>query len=99
MGKPNMPTTLRYCHSYLYTTEIFPTHVRTTAVASGSAVSRVAGIIIPTLSQYLNGIDKRLPWILFSFAAVVSTVAAVLSTKVTVGKSLPSRFRCPQRGS
>ena len=65
--------------------------MRATAVASGSAVSRVAGIIIPTLSQYLNGVDKRLPWILFSIAAVVSTAAAVLSTKVTVGKPLPRR--------
>ena len=61
-------------------------------MASGSAVSRVAGIIIPTLSQYLNNQDKRLPWFVFSVAAVVSTIASVLSTKVTVGKPLPSRF-------
>jgi putative MFS transporter len=54
-----------------YTTELYPTNIRTTGLGMASAASRIGGIIMPWITLGLFGIGPTLPFVGFvAFSAV-----------------------------
>lgn len=59
---------------YAYTPEVYPTQLRTTGMGAASAMTRVAGILAPSLGGILLGIS--LPLALMTFAGAYGLIGA-----------------------
>lgn len=59
--------------TYLYTSEVYPTSIRTTAVGSSSAISRIAGMCTSFISEDIGTITST---IIFASVVFLSAIAA-----------------------
>uniref|UniRef100_A0A671X9C1 Solute carrier family 22 member 5-like n=1 Tax=Sparus aurata TaxID=8175 RepID=A0A671X9C1_SPAAU len=75
---------------FTYTTEIYPTAIRSTATGTCATISRVGSCIAPFVFQ-LGVYFKYLPYILLGSLAVVSAIATLFLPE-TFGKPLPETF-------
>ena len=64
---------LGFAMVYLYTSELFPTPIRSTAVGVCSTVARIGGIIA-LLMEGLGSVWKPLPMVIFGAVAFIATV-------------------------
>ncbi|XP_036975942.1 solute carrier family 22 member 5-like isoform X1 [Acanthopagrus latus] len=75
---------------FAYTTEIYPTVIRSTATGTCATISRVGSCIAPFVF-HLGVFFKYLPYILLGSLAVVSAIATLFLPE-TFGKPLPETF-------
>eukprot|EP00743_Colponemidia_sp_Colp-15_P002705 GILK01002930.1.p1 GENE.GILK01002930.1~~GILK01002930.1.p1 ORF type:complete len:517 (+),score=41.64 GILK01002930.1:210-1553(+) len=78
-----------FCVIYPYTLEVYPTSDRTTGIGSGSACSRIGGIMTPFVSEALADSNVFAPYIFFSVFALVGSLASCLLPYDTIGNCLP----------
>lgn len=64
---------LGFAMVYLYTSELFPTPIRSTAVGVCSTVARIGGIVA-LLMESLGDIWKPMPMVIFGAVAFIATV-------------------------
>ena len=64
---------LGFAMVYLYTSELFPTPIRSTAVGVCSTVARIGGIIA-LLMEGLGSVWKPLPMVIFGAVAFIATI-------------------------
>eukprot|EP00761_Pharyngomonas_kirbyi_P014428 gb/GECH01014458.1/.p1 GENE.gb/GECH01014458.1/~~gb/GECH01014458.1/.p1 ORF type:complete len:539 (+),score=114.73 gb/GECH01014458.1/:1-1617(+) len=79
--------------TYVYTPEVYPTTIRSTALGIALGVSRVAGIATPYVSDVLQNIGGNdttwLPLSIYGLSGLISAIAAMLLPVETKGKTLP----------
>ena len=74
---------------YYYTSELFPTPIRTTAVGFCSMSSRMVSIFAPYLTLYLPALTfVQLPFIVFGLGTLCGAVASFFLPE-TLGYALP----------
>ena len=76
---------------YLYTSELYPTPLRGTAVGSCNTVARVGGVIALAISP-LGRIWKPLPMTIMGSVAIVAGVFAIAFPETT-GLKLPETMK------
>uniref|UniRef100_A0A0P4WIC1 Major facilitator superfamily (MFS) profile domain-containing protein n=1 Tax=Scylla olivacea TaxID=85551 RepID=A0A0P4WIC1_SCYOL len=84
---------------YLYSSELFPTEVRTSGVDGASAVGQVGAVLAPYFSSYLGPL---VPWLPSSVYGVISFVTGLTTMflRETKGRALPETLgdlRDPKR--
>lgn len=72
----NVFVAVNFALVYLYTSELFPTEVRSGAVNVGSLHSRIGGMMAPVVVDYLGEQYQLLPGVFF---AVISGAAGIVS--------------------
>ena len=81
--------------TYIYTAELFPTSIRSTAVGACSTMARVGGALAPIIGKYLielGTISEIVPLCLFGGFGLAGGLCALLLPD-TVGFPLPSTFQ------
>lgn len=73
---------------FVYTAEMFPTEIRSTAVGSSSTCARIGGILAPQVA-YLGSLWTPLPFIVMGGSAFIGGVIALINLPETLGKRLP----------
>ncbi len=77
---------------YLFTSELFPTRLRTGGVGLASTFARVGAILSPYVAM-ADKVAHWLPLVLFGAAAAVSGLLCHALLPETLGKELPSTIR------
>eukprot|EP00475_Leptophrys_vorax_P007618 TRINITY_DN14820_c0_g3_i3.p1 TRINITY_DN14820_c0_g3~~TRINITY_DN14820_c0_g3_i3.p1 ORF type:complete len:402 (+),score=95.76 TRINITY_DN14820_c0_g3_i3:532-1737(+) len=75
--------------TYIYTSEVYPTIIRTTALGGASAMARIAGITTSFISE---DVDTRLATGLFGVSALLATCIAFFLPFETASKDLPEHL-------
>jgi len=75
--------------SYVYTPEVYPTSVRSTALGVCSTMARIGGILTPYVAQVLIGVSDYLSLGLYFFVALCAGVASILLPIETAGRDMP----------
>ena len=70
---------------FIYTAELYPTEVRSTALGIPSTFSRISGIIAP----FVVGLRGPLPYIIFGIPAIIGGILAIFLPE-TLGSELPT---------
>ena len=73
---------------FVYTAEMFPTEIRSTAVGTSSTCARIGGILAPQVA-YLATSWTPLPLIVMGGSALIGGILAILFLPETLGYSLP----------
>merc|ERR1719348_968698 len=74
---------------YMYTAELYPTLIRSTAVGSCSLMARIGGMLAPQITLYLpNVTNDSVPYYLMGSCSLVGGLLALLLPE-TLGSSLP----------
>lgn len=74
---------------YIYAGELFPSTLRTTAVAFCNSFGRVAAMVAPVVTQAAFGLSVGLLYAVFGAFALAATLAGLLFDRETLGKPLP----------
>ena len=80
--------------TYIYTAQLYPTSIRSSAVGACSTMARVGGMLSPVIGKYLIStgmVDEKLPMILFGAFGIVGGLCALILPD-TVGFPLPNTF-------
>jgi len=73
---------------FVYTAEMFPTEIRSTAVGASSLCGRIGGIIAPFIA-YSSVVWTPLPLIIMGAGALAGGVLVFIFLPETLGKKLP----------
>lgn len=73
---------------FVYTAEMFPTEIRSTAVGSSSTCARIGGILAPQVA-YLALTWKPLPLLVMGGSAFIGGIVALICLPETLGQKLP----------
>jgi len=73
---------------YPFTTEIYPTAIRTTGLGISSAFSRIGGISMPWISIASLKIGKTGPFLIYGILTSIATISSALIPYDTTGKEL-----------
>jgi len=73
---------------FVYTAEMFPTEIRSTAVGTSSTCARIGGILAPQVA-FLGTVWKPLPLLVFGSSALIGGAFALLFLPETLGYPLP----------
>ncbi|XP_042887776.1 organic cation transporter protein-like [Penaeus japonicus] len=73
---------------YVYSTELFPTEVRSQAIGAASVFSQLASVILPYITTVLGPILPWLPSLLFGGSSLIAGFAT-LALKETLNMPLP----------
>jgi len=77
---------------FVYTAEMFPTEIRSSAVGASSLCGRVGGIIAPQIAG-LSSVWPPLPLIIMGSGALVGGVLVFMFLPETLGKRLPDTMQ------
>ena len=89
-----MGTSAAFNVTYMYTAQLFPTSIRSSALGACSTMARVGGMLSPVIGKYLvttGAVDEKLPMILFGAFGIVGGLCALILPD-TVGFPLPNTF-------
>lgn len=73
---------------FVYTAELFPTEIRTTAVGASSSFARVGGMIAPIV-MFLATVWKPFPLLIMGGSSLVGGALVFLNLPETLGELLP----------
>jgi len=73
---------------FVYTAEMFPTEIRSTAVGTSSTCARIGGILAPQVA-FLASTWKPLPLLVMGGSALIGGVLALFMLPETLGSALP----------
>ena len=80
--------------SQIFTAELYPTPVRTTALGACSTLGRIGSIAAPWVAVYLPDHDSLPEWVpilIFGIVAIIGSMASLLLPE-TLGHPLPDNF-------
>ena len=89
-----MGTSAAFNVTYMYTAQLFPPSIRSSALGACSTMARVGGMLSPVIGKYLvttGAVDEKLPMILFGAFGIVGGLCALILPD-TVGFPLPNTF-------
>ena len=72
----------------VYTSEVYPTHLRSLALGFGNGLTRVGGITTPFLCEVLENKFKKGSFYMFFFLSIIGIIATYLLPYDTIGKPL-----------
>ncbi|XP_061553999.1 LOW QUALITY PROTEIN: synaptic vesicle 2-related protein-like [Phycodurus eques] len=84
---------------YVYTPEVFPTEIRSLAVGTCSAVSKVGALITPFVAQVLLRHSVSLTLTLYCLCSLLAGLMCLLLPVETSGRALRESERTPALGS
>ena len=90
MSMANFMITIYSIVLYPFTSESYPSHVRSTGSAVNSCLMRLFSIVAPFLVLFLYDLSARLPWLMFAIASAVGFVNTLMISYDTLGKDLDS---------
>ena len=73
---------------FVYTAEMFPTEIRSTAVGTSSTCARIGGILAPQVA-FLASTWKPLPLLVMGGSALIGGILALFLLPETLGTALP----------
>lgn len=73
---------------FVYTSELFPTEIRSTAVGASSTFARIGGMIAPLIA-FLSSVWKPFPLLIMGGSSLVGGVLVFLLLPETLGEALP----------
>jgi len=73
---------------YIYTSEAFPTNIRTIGFGVANAFTRVGGIISPLLSQIVFAFHVYVPIYIFAGLSFIAFVLSLLLPFETLGREI-----------
>jgi len=76
---------------FIYTSEMYPTEIRSTAVGSSSTCARIGGILAPQVAN-LNTVWVPLPLLIMGGSSLIGGLVALLNLPETLGKKLPENM-------
>jgi len=77
---------------FVYTAELFPTEIRSTAVGASSLCGRIGGIIAPQIAM-LNTVWTPLPLLVMGAGSFVGGLLVFVFLPETLGKKLPDSMQ------
>lgn len=80
--------TMSFAVVFVYTAEMFPTEIRSTAVGTSSLCGRIGGLIAPQVAS-LGSLWIPLPLLIMGSGALVGGILVFLSLPETLGEKLP----------
>merc|ERR1711997_206406 len=69
---------------FIYTSEMYPTEIRSTAVGSSSTCARIGGILAPQVAN-LNTVWVPLPLLIMGGSSLIGGLVALLNLPETLG--------------
>ena len=72
----------------VYTSEVYPTHLRSLALGFGNGLTRIGGITTPFLCEIMDGYINKGPFYMFSILSVVGIFTTYLLPYDTIGMQL-----------
>merc|ERR1711890_207626 len=73
---------------FVYTSELFPTEIRSTAVGASSTFSRVGGMVAPLIA-FLSSVWKPFPLLVMGGSSLLGGILVFLVMPETLGEALP----------
>ena len=77
---------------FVYTAEMFPTEIRSTAVGASSLCGRIGGIIAPQIAM-LNTVWAPLPLFVMGAGSLIGGLLVFFFLPETLGKKLPDSMQ------
>jgi putative MFS transporter len=68
---------------YVYTSEAYPTYMRTTSLGTCNFFSRIGGFTTPFICEYLLGLNFQVPFIGFGFSSLLGIILTFLLPKIS----------------
>jgi MFS family permease len=82
----------------VYTSEVYPTSLRSIALGFGNSITRMGGILTPFICEYVqNSLFPDAPFYVFVFSAVTGVIACIALPFETMGMALDSFSEVPQK--
>ncbi|PRP76232.1 hypothetical protein PROFUN_15317 [Planoprotostelium fungivorum] len=66
-----------YAATWLYTPEIYPTHIRSTGLGVCNVMAKLAGLCTPYVAHLFNGISLVIPIVFYAVGCFIGTFAAI----------------------
>jgi hypothetical protein len=79
---------LAFAMLYPFTTELYPTLIRTIGFGMSGGIGRIGASAIPYFIFYLIDINLYYPFLCFAFVSFVAFICAYTMPYCTVGKNL-----------
>ena len=77
---------------FVYTAELFPTEIRSTAVGGSSFCGRIGGIIAPQIAL-LDTVWQPFPLLIMGTGSLIGGILVFVFLPETLGKKLPSSMQ------
>ena len=77
---------------FVYTAEMFPTEIRSTAVGASSLCGRIGGILAPQIAM-LDTIWDPLPLLVMGTGSLIGGILVFVFLPETLGKKLPDSMQ------
>lgn len=74
----------------VYTSEVYPTSLRSIALGFGNSLTRLGGILTPFICEMIENIVPRAPFYMFIFSSLTGVLACIMLPFETMGMSLDS---------
>jgi len=78
---------------YVYTTEVYPTTIRTTGMGAASSIARIGGILTPYVAQVLAVASVYLALSTYSIVVLIAAVCSLLLVIETLGSTMPQNLK------
>ncbi|CAF0868235.1 unnamed protein product [Adineta ricciae] len=79
--------------SWVYTSETFPTVIRSTGVGLTVSIARVGGVWAPQISLLAQSVWFPLPYIIFSVCSAIAAICAIFLPETRMKIALPETVR------
>ena len=83
--------------SWIYTSETFPTTIRSTGVGLTVGIARIGGVWAPQISLLAQSVWFPLPYIIFSFATFIAAICALFLPETRTKPALPDTVQQAER--
>lgn len=60
--------------NYTYTSELYPTRIRSTGLGIATAVGGLGSLLMPWIGIYLMNVYKYLPYLIYGILALISSI-------------------------
>jgi OCT family organic cation transporter-like MFS transporter 4/5 len=74
----------------VYTSEVYPTSLRSIALGFGNSITRMGGIITPFVCEIVGNLFPNAPFYMFVVSSVTGVIACLLLPFETMGMALDS---------
>ncbi|UJR08454.1 hypothetical protein I4U23_012724 [Adineta vaga] len=79
--------------SWVYTSETFPTVIRSTGVGLTVSIARIGGVWAPQISLLSQSVWFPLPYIIFSVSSAIAAICAIFLPETRIKTALPETIK------
>lgn len=79
--------------SWIYTSETYPTVIRSTGVGLTVSIARLGGVWAPQISLLSQSVWFPLPYIIFSFCSLIAAICAIFLPETRTKLALPETIK------